>query len=262
MVRRIFAIFLRQFYLYRRSIHRVLGLFYWPTLELFLWGFLTVYLNRIGAANFDFVPLLLGGLIFWNLFNRAQQSVSISFLEDVWTRNLGNIFASPIRPLEFLGGLIMLSVFQSAISFTLMAGLATILWKFDLFRFGLLLLPFFANLFLLGWTFGILSTALVLRLGPSVDILAWSFPVLIQPLSAVFYPMSVLPGFLQPIAWLLPTAHVFEGMRAVLLQQVFSPQRLLWALGLNLCYFTSALLFFQRSFRHVRQKGLLQRYTE
>lgn len=262
MMQRIFAIFLRQFYLYRHSIHRWLALFYWATLEIFVWGFLTVYLNKVGGAAFNFVPVLLGALIFWDLFNRSQQAVSVSFLEDVWSRNLGNVFASPIRPLELLAGLILVSIVQVGISVIAMAGLSFVLWKLNIFFLGWLLLPFFINLFILGWALGIVVASLVLRLGPSVDIFAWSLPVLIQPLSAVFYPVSVLPKVLQGIAFLLPTSHVFEGMRAVIFRQTFVWERLWWAFGLNVVYFAAAVLFFLFMFKSVRKKGLLQRHTD
>ncbi|OHA48605.1 MAG: hypothetical protein A2806_00395 [Candidatus Terrybacteria bacterium RIFCSPHIGHO2_01_FULL_48_17] len=262
MARRIFAVFLRQFYLYRHSIHRWLALFYWATIEIFVWGFLTLYLNKIGAATFNFVPVLLGALIFWDLFNRAQQSISVSFLEDVWSRNLGNIFATPLRPLELVAGLMVVSVVQVAGAVVAMAGLSFLLWKLDIFSFGWLLLPFFLNLFMLGWALGVVVMALVLRLGPSVDIFAWSLAMLIQPLSAVFYPVSVLPAFLQKIAFLLPTSHVFEGMRAVIFGQEFLWERLLWAFGLNAIYFAAAVFFFLVMFKSVRTKGLLQRHTD
>ncbi len=262
MVKRVLAIILRQLYLYKRSMHRVFALFYWPTFELFIWGFLTVYLNRIGAAKFDFIPLLLGGLVFWNLFNRAQQSISVSFLEDIWSRNIGNVFASPIRLMEFLLALVFLSIFQSLISVLVMATLATVFWRLDILQFGPYLALFFLNLFILGWTMGIITTSVIMRFGPSVDILAWSFPLLVQPLSAVFYPVSVLPGFLQKISFLLPTSHVFEGMRAILLGETFLWDRLAWAFGLNVFYFALAVFFFHKMFRMVREKGLLQRHTD
>ncbi len=262
MNKRIFAIFLRQIYLLRRTVHRMLALFYWPTVELFVWGFLTIYLNRIGAAEFNFIPILLGALIFWDFFSRAQQSVSVSFLEDIWSRNLGNVFASPIRPSEFLVGLILLSIFQSLISLAFVSILAGILWQMNILQFGFLLLPFFFNLYILAWSFGIVTVSLIMRLGPSVDILAWSLPVLIQPFSAVFYPVSILPQPLQYIAFLLPTTHVFEGMRSVLLGNIFRWESLWLAFALNLLYFLISLFFFYRSFHAIREQGLLQRYTD
>lgn len=262
MIRRISAIFLRQLYLYRHSLHRFFSLFYWPALELFLWGFLTVYLNRLGGAGFNFASIFLGAVIFWNFFHRAEQSVSVSFLEDVWARNVGNIFASPIRPWEFLAALLALSVMQTLLSLGFLAVLAALLWRFDIFHFGFWLLPFFLNLYILAWSIGIVSTAVLLRLGPSFEIFAWSLPFLIQPLSAVFYPVSVLPPVLQKIAWLLPTTHVFEGMRAVILGQGFSNGRMFLAFFLNVLYFMAALLFFHLAFRSVRKKGLLQRHSE
>src|SRR3989338_11151979 len=208
MMQRVIAIFIRHIYLLRRSPHRMIGMLYWPTMELFLWGFLTLYLNRIGAAEFNFVTVLLSALIFWDFFNRSQQALSVSFLEDVWVRNVGNVLASPIRPVEYLFGLILVSIFQTIVSLSFIASLAYVFWQLNLFQFGFWLLPFFANLYITGWAMGIFATALILRLGPSTDVLAWSLPLLLQPLSAVFYPVTVLPGWLQTVAHWLPTTYI------------------------------------------------------
>src|SRR3989338_3647647 len=238
MLQRILAIFIRQMYLERHSPHRVLGMFYWPMMELFIWGLFTIYLNKIGGSQFNLVTILLSGLIFWNFFNRAQLSISISFLEDVWVRNVGNVFASPIRPMEYLMGLILVSAFQTTISLTLIGSLAWVLWHLNIFQFGFWLLPFMASLFLTGLSLGILAVAITLRLGPSAEILAWALPVLIQPLSAVFYPVEILPKFFQIISGALPTTYIFEGMRAIVLENNFVMTDLGWSFGLNALYFS------------------------
>lgn len=262
MIQRIYAIFARQMYLERRSPHRALAMFYWPIMELFIWGLLTVYLNELGATQFNLVTVLLSALIFWNFFNRAQQAISVSFLEDVWVRNVGNVFASPIRPLEYLVGLILVSIFQSIVSLTLITIVASMLWQLNIFQFGFWLIPFMVNLFMTGWAFGILAVAITLRLGPSAEILAWALPVLIQPLSAVFYPVSILPKFLQVIAHLLPTSYIFEGMRAIVLENNFSIGDLALAFGLNIFYLLITIGLFFLSYRSVRRRGVLHRYSE
>src|SRR3989344_5961150 len=159
---RISGIFLRNLYLIRQSWHRGLSLFYWTTLELFLWGFITVWLQKISSPDLklNFVLFFLGALIFWDLFTRAQQAVSVSFLEDVWSRNTINIFTSPITIKEFLLGLILLSITQSAIAFGLTILLAYFLYGLTITAFGFYLLPFMANIFLFGWALGIFIVGL------------------------------------------------------------------------------------------------------
>ena len=254
MRNRIYAIFLRQLYLYRHSVHRFVVLFFWPPMELILWGLITVYLNRLSMANFNFIPLFLGAVIFWNFYIRIEQSISVSFLEDVWTRNVGNVFASPIRPVEFIFGLMLFSVVQAFLSFAILLILAQLFWNFSVFQFGWLLAPFFLNLFLFGWTLGIIATAILLRLGPSAEMVAWAMPAVIQPFAAVFYPVAVLPMFLQRVAWFVPLSHIFEGLRAVVLFQGFNAPSLFLAFGLNVLYFIIAILIFHLAFRSVRKK--------
>ncbi len=252
---------MRNAFLFRRSWYRAFSLFYWATLELFLWGFITIWLQRISGskAGINFVTMLLGALIFWDLFNRAQQTITVSFLEDIWTRNLINIFISPITFREFILGLILLSIFQGILTFSLMVALASLLYAFSITQLGFYLIPFFINVFIFGWALGLVTIGLIIRFGPSLDILAWSIPMLFYPLSAVFYPLSVLPIFLQKLAFLIPTMHLFEGMRLVITQKIISMSDIFWATGLNLVYFALGLLFFYWMVKIARKNGLIGR---
>src|SRR3989344_1228830 len=260
---RISGIFLRNFYLIRQSWHRGLSLFYWTTLELFLWGFITVWLQQISAPDLklNFVLFFLGALIFWDLFTRVQQTVTVSFLEDVWTRNIMNIFIAPITIREFFLGLMLLSIAQSLVAFFFAFFLAYLLYGLNIAALGFYLLPFIFNIFLFGWALGIFIVGLLVRFGPSIDIFAWSVPVLFQPLSAVFYPLDVLPAFLQKIAFFLPTAHLFEGMRGVLAGHAPPFNEIILTTALNFVYFAIAVLFFAWMLRVARRRGILSRFT-
>ncbi len=260
-LRRIIAIVLRQMFLLKRSLGRLFGVFYWPMMELFLWGVLTVYLNKVGGAAFNFVTVLLGALIFWDFFLRAQQSFSTSFLEDVWSRNLANLFASPLTIAELIFGFILTSLSMTLCSVAIMSGLAWLLFSFNIFQFGFLLLPYTALLFIFGWAIGILVSAIVLRFGPAAEVLAWSTAFLLQPLGAVFYPVEALPGILQPISKLIPLTHIFEGMRAAVLGGAFSARGLFIAAMLTAVYFCISVLIFAAAFRSARKYGYLVRYS-
>ncbi|MBI2264690.1 MAG: ABC transporter permease [Armatimonadetes bacterium] len=260
---RISGIVLRQMLLIRRSIHRIFELFYWVTLELFLWGFITIWLQ--GVADHDrhinFVLFLLGGLIFWDLFSRTQQTVATSFLEDVWSRNVVNIFAAPVSKGEFLTGLVIVSVIRGLIALGFVAILAFFLYHFRIWQVGFYFLPLVANLFVFGWALGFVIMGIIIRFGLSVEILAWSIPILIQPLSAVFYPVSILPDFLQRLAFLLPTTHMFEGMRQVLLRHTLPWENILWASLLNGVYFVFSVVFFGAMLRTAKRNGFLVRLS-
>lgn len=259
---RVGAIFLRQTYLYKRSLPRLMGILYWPVLDLLLWGFITVYLNQYRGTLPAFVSFFLGALILWDLLFRAQQGISISFLEDMWSRNLLNIFVSPITIGEYLSSLLLVSLIKIILTASVSILLAWLLYSFNIFMIGFSLVPFVLNLLLFGWAIGLFTTALILRFGQQAEILAWGVAFLFQPVSAVFYPVSVLPYPIQVIAMLVPSSHVFEGMRAVISGGGFPVKELAWAFSLNLFYLLCATAFFYRVFKTVKIKGLLGKIGE
>ena len=261
-VHRIQAIFLRQLFLYKRSIPRLMGVLYWPVLDLVLWGFITIYLNQYRGGLPAFVSFFLGALILWDLLFRAQQGISISFLEDIWSRNLLNVFVSPISVSEYVISLMFVSLIKIILTASVSIFLAWLFYSFNIFIIGVSLLPLVLNLLLLGWAIGIFTTALILRFGSQAEVLAWGVAFLFQPVSAVFYPVSVLPYPIQVIAMWVPSSHVFEGMRTVVSGGGFPVKELTWALSLNLFYLLFATLFFFKMFKAVRVKGLLGKIGE
>ncbi|HKX19044.1 MAG TPA: ABC transporter permease [bacterium] len=256
---RMSGLLLRQLYLYRRSAIRSLEIVYWPVLDLLLWGFLSVYVARLRGGGALAIAYLLGALILWDIFFRVQQAISVSFLEDIWTRNLVNVFVSPVSTAEFLGATMILGMMKVAVIALLMSAIAWALYAFNIFPFALGLLPFAANLILSAWGMGIITTALILRYGQGAEVLAWAVAFLFQPFSAVFYPVTILPAALQRIAWALPTTYAFEGMRAVLSGRPVPWGDVAGALGLNAVLFGIAAGVFARVMWVARELGLLMR---
>jgi ABC-2 type transport system permease protein len=259
---RVFAIVMRHLYLYKRSLSRLMEIFYWPLLDLLVWGFITIYLNQFKGTLPNFLGFFLGALILWDILYRSQQGISISFLEEVWSRNLLNLFVTPLRPGEFLVATMLISIFKLFTAGIATVALAWLLYSFNIFIMGLALLPFVLNLMVFGWAIGVSTTAVILRFGQKAEIMAWGLAFLFQPVSAVFYPVSVLPEWLQQIAWWVPATPVFEGMRTVIQSGDFPLQELLWSFWLNLLYLSAAVLFFYYTFRVAKQKGLLLRVGE
>lgn len=259
---RVLAVALRHLFIYRRSFARLLEVFYFPVINLLVWGFFTVYLQEFRKVLPDFVLFLIGALILWEMLYRSQLGVSIAFLEEVWSRNLLNLFGSPLKPTEFVAAACLISLLKLLVSATVSIVSAWVFFDFHFFKLGLALLPFVLNLLILGWSVGILTTACVLRYGQKTEILAWGLPFLLQPLCAVFYPLSVFPPPLAAVARAIPATHVFEGMREVLQTGGVEPGSLLWAFGLNAFYFGLSLVFFLRTFDVVREKGLLLKVGE
>lgn len=263
-LQRIGALFTRHVYVIRRNPMRIAELIYWPLLDLLIWGFLSMYLSRLGGAGAlpNFIAFFLGALILWDLLFRAQQGVSIAYLEEVWSRNLLNLFVSPLSVGEFLASTVLISLAKLTLSVIIMSILAGLFYGFNILVLGWSLVPFVICLLLMGWALGITTTALVLRFGQAAESLAWVLAFIFQPLSAVFYPVSVLPPVMQALAMLLPSAHVFEGMRAVITTGHIPMNHLVWAFGLDVLYMAGAIAFFYRTFAVVKERGLLAKTGE
>ena len=256
--RRIWGLMYRHLALYRRSWPRLLELAYWPVLGMCIWGFTASFLTgRLGAGAAVAASALLGGVLLWEVALRSQMGMAISFLEEVWSRNLGHVFVSPLRPWELVAALIAMSVIRMVIGVTPAVLLAWGLYAFNLFALGPVLILFFLNLMIVGWWVALAVVSLILRHGAGAEPLAWSVLFGLAPFSAVFYPVSVLPAWLQPVALALPASHVFEGMRGILLDGVIQWPRLVWAFGLNAVWLGAATLLFAQQFQQARVRGAL-----
>ena len=258
---RIAAIVLRQLYLMRGSPSRVLPLFAWVTVDIVLWGFISRYLNSVATPGFNFVTTLLGAVLLWDFFSRVMQGVTIAFLEDVWSRNFLNIFATPLSISEYLLGLVLTSIGTSTVGLVVMLVLATVVFGLSFFTYGVLLIPFVLVLFLFGIALGIAGSAMVLRFGPASEWFVWPIPALVSPFAGVFYPLSVLPRWMQCISYLLPPAYVFEAMRSILSGHAPSMTVLLGATALAALYVLGAAWLFSRVYRYSVRTGLIARYS-
>jgi ABC-2 type transport system permease protein len=259
---RISALLSRHLYLYKRSFPRVMEIIYWPFVDLVIWGFITVYLEQFKGGLPSFVTFFLGALILWDVLFRAQQGITISFLEEIWSRNLMNLFASPLKPGEFLLATMLLSIAKVLAVSCVTVAAALLFYNFNVFILGISLVPFVVNLIIMGWCIGILTTGLIMRFGQEVEVLAWGLVFLFQPISCVFYPLRVLPDWLQAIAWMNPAAHVFEGMRQVITRPGFPASELAWAFVLNTLYLVLLVAWFHMMFASCKEKGLLVRVGE
>lgn len=257
---RVWAIFLRQYYLFRESPARILPLFAWVAIDIVLWGFLARYLNQMGEGH-NWIGSLLGAVLLWDFFGRIMHGVATAFLEDIWSRNFLNLFASPITVTEYVTGLVLTSVAASVVGLAVMLTLATFGFGLNFLSYGAALLPFLLNLFLFGIALGVFASALVLRLGPASEWMVWPIPSLLAPFAGVFYPLSTLPEWMRWVGALLPPSYVFEGMRAILQGTSFSQQALWGSLLLSFGYLLAAGLFFGHIFRGAVRSGLLARYS-
>lgn len=255
--RRVGAMVSRYWYLLRSSWPRILDLIYWPAVQMLMWGFLQTYIQQNAGYFVQAGGVFIGAVLLWDILFRGQLGFSISFLEELYARNLGNIMMSPLRPVEFISALIIMSLIRLAIGMVPVTLMAIAFFGFNIWELGLALAAFFANLMLTSWAIGILVAGILLRNGLGAETLAWTFMFLLLPLCCVYYPVSVLPGWLQWIAWMLPPTYVFEGMRALLIDHVFRADLMLQALALNAVLFTAGCIAFLVLLSSARKHGTL-----
>jgi len=260
-VRRVAAIVLRQYYLMRTSPTRLVPLFAWAAIDIVLWGFIARYLNGVTAGGPDFTFTLLGAVLLWDFFTRVMHGITTAFLEDVWSRNFLNVFATPLRISEYVSGLVVTSIATSLVGLVVMLALATGVFGLSFFAYGAAAIPFVLVLFLFGIALGIFASAMVLRLGPASEWLVWPIPALLSPFAAVFYPIAVLPAWMQWFSHLLPPSYVFEGMRAIVAGRAFSWDMVAIGFGLAVVQIAIAQLVFVRVFRATVKSVLLARYS-
>jgi ABC-2 type transport system permease protein len=260
-VSRTFAIVLRQFFLIRGSLSRVIPLFAWVVIDVVLWGFLTRYLNAVSPSPIDFVRVLLGAALLWDFFTRVMQGVTMAFFEDVWSRNFLNMFASPITLREYVSGLVLSSILTSLIGLAMMLLVAGLVFGLSLAAYGAAIGLFLLVLFVFGIAMGIVGSALVLRLGPAAEWFVWPIPAVVSPFAGVFYPVSTLPVWMQYVSRVLPPAYVFDGLRAIATGRAWSMMSLVWGGGLAVIDLLLACWIFAAVYRYAVRTGLIARYS-
>ncbi len=256
---RVGAMVLRYTYLLRSSWPRVLDLVYWPTVQMITWGFIQTFVSKTGASEPMAVGAgtLIGAVMLWDILFRGQLGFSMSFLEEMYSRNIGNLMMSPLRPLEFVAALIVMSVLRLAIAVVPVSGLAVWFFGFNLWSLGFAVGLFFANLMLTSWAVGLLVAGLLLRNGLGAEALAWSLMFVLLPLTCVYYPVSVLPGWLQPISLALPPTYVFQGLRLLIEQHRVSAADMGMAFGINAVLFCGGLVSFLALLESAKRRGSL-----
>src|SRR5690348_6212363 len=252
---RVSAMVRRYWYLLRSSWPRVLDLIYWPTVQMLMWGFLQLYVAQNAGFFARAGGVFIGSVLLWDILFRGQLGFSISFLEEMYARNLANIMMSPLRPVEFLAALMIMSVIRLSIGMVPVTFLAIGFFGFNLWSLGIALAAFFVNLILTSWSIGIFVAGLLLRNGLGAESMAWTIMFLFLPLTCVYYPVTVLPIWLQYVAWALPPTYVFEGMRALLIEHVFRIDLMLEAFALNVVLFAFASVAFLLLLRSAREQG-------
>lgn len=256
-IHRVWGMTLRYIYAFRHNLDKTADAFYWPTIDILLWGLTSTYLTSLnpGTAHQAFLTVL-SGILLWLIVWRGQGEITMNALEEFWERNLINLFASPLMFREWIASLLALGLVKAIMSFIFAMTLAWLLYAVNLFTFGFLLVPFGLLLIMTGWWFGFLVMGMILRFGRKVQALAWTSIFVISPFSAAYYPLETLPAWAQAVGKCIPITYVFEGSREVIATGTLDPQKLIIALLLNILYLSLAGWFLHRSFEALRERGL------
>jgi ABC-2 type transport system permease protein len=257
---RIWAITLRYLYLFKHNPDKSVDIFYWPLVDLILWGITGLFISSLDPNYAKIVVIIVSGLVFWQVVWRGQIEVTINILEELWNKNLVNIFATPLKFSEWITSFVVLSISKMIVSLAFISGLSFIMYKVNILQFGIYLAPFIVLLIMSGWWIGIFVGAVILRQGTRIQNLAWSFPWAISPFSAIFYPISILPIWAQKISLIFPTSYIFEGIREIINTGHLDPYKLIMSFVLNIFYLCLALIFLNHSYKSVLKRGLSKIY--
>ena len=260
--RRVRGVLRRHVYLIVKSPTRLVSMMYYPTVTMIVWAFLTLYLAPTNHFLRDAPGFFIGAVLLWDVLFRGQLGVSLTFIEEFYARNLANLFVSPLTLPEYVAGQLTIGVLRALIGVGGACVFAYLLFRFSIFSLGLPLVAFFVNLIVFGWAIGLAMSALILRLGLGAEELAWAAVFILAPVSGVYYPIAVLPAWLQPVALALPSAHVFEGMRALLQEGAFRWDHFWAAAALDVVYLALGAALFGWSMRDARNRGTLLQMGE
>ncbi len=249
------GVFFRYWHSLFKGSHFIADLFYWPLVDILLWGLTSIWIqSQQQVANLPLI--LMTGLIFWQITWRGSVDVSVNLLQEFWNRNLVNLFSTPLRVSEWSIGIVLLCLCKLMITIGFGSIVVYLLYSLNVFTLGWLFLPFAAALLIFGWTIGFLASSAIIYWGQQMEAFAWMIAFMFAPFSAVFYPVTILPGWAQTIAWALPTTYIFEGMRSILNTGEFSFQYFWISMLLNILYLVSALFLFKFMFNKSKTKGL------
>ena len=252
----IYGVIVRHLYSWRRDLDRVIDAFWWASTDLIFWGLTSRYVMQF-SQNVDLVVIFVGGIIFWAIVQNAQREINMPLLDEAWNRNLVNLFTTPITLVEFIIATLILGLIKLSMVIVFLGFLASLLYKFNIFYFGIYLLPAIINLILVGWWVGFIVNGLILRYGYKIQSFAWAFIFVLYPFSAVLYPVDILPGWARLISSILPTSYIFENLRSILFTGRFNTIDLYISTILNLIFLLLSIVYMKLMFNYALKNGKL-----
>ena len=254
---KIYALGLRHLYLIMNSFPRVLDLIYWPTVQIFLWGFISKFFTLNSSYFENTVGIILSAAILYDFLFRSSISYNMMFLEEIWSRNFTNLFIAPIKISEIIAALTFTAILRTLIGLIPASLIAIPLFGVSIFKIGVPLISLLITLYIFGVTLGLLVTAGLVRFGPSFENIAWASLFFLAPLGCIYYPIDILPEWLQIIAKLLPLVHIFEEMRNILIHDIINYSQIIKAIMISFIYFVFGIVIFYLSYEGAKNRGTL-----
>ena len=254
---KIYALSLRHIYLIKGSFPRILDLIYWPTIQIFLWGFISKFFTLNSTYYENTVGIILSAAILYDFLFRSSISYNMMFLEEIWSRNFTNLFIAPIKISEIIAALTFTAIFRTLIGLIPAALLAIPLFDVSIFKIGIPLIFLLVSLYIFGVTLGLLVTSGLVRFGPSFENIAWASLFFLAPLGCIYYPVEILPEWLQLVAKFLPLVHLFEEMRNILINDLINYYAILKACIISFIYFIAGIIIFYYSYNGAKKRGTL-----
>ena len=246
---KIYALGLRHLYLIMNSFPRIIDLIYWPTVQIFLWGFISKFFTLNSEYYNNTVGIILTAAILYDFLFRASISFNMMFLEEIWSRNFTNLFIAPIKISEIITALTLTAIVRTLIGLVPAVLIAIPLFGVSVFKLGLPLLFLLIALYLFGITLGLLVSSGLLRFGPSFENVAWASLFFLAPLGCIYYPIEILPNLLQIIAKGLPLVHIFEEMRNILMTETVNYFNIFKSIFVSSVYFIFGVIIFYRNIK-------------
>lgn len=253
---RIFAVFWRHIYNFKHSWEKIFDAFYWPAMDILLWGLTSVYIKQAASEVPNIVIFILTGLVYWQVIWRSQYEITVSLLEELWNNNVVNLFSTPLKISEWITSVLILGFVKLLLTLGFAIILVLVLYGVNVFEVGWYLLPFVVLLLMSGWFIGFIVAGLIIRFGHKIQIMAWAGVYLFAPFSAIYYSVDTLPEWAQSVSKWVPMSYIFEGMRTVLAQGYMDVRLLGMSFVLMIVYLVLSLGFFNFMFQSSRKAGL------
>ena len=254
---KMYGLFLRHFYLIKSSLPRILDLIYWPTIQIILWGFISKFFSIYSNYYSNTLGVILTCAILYDILFRSSISFNMLFLEEIWSRNFTNLFIAPLNLKEIITSLIFTALVRTLIGLVPAIILTSPLFGVSILKLGFPLLILFLSLYIFGITLGLFVSSGLIRFGPSFENIAWSSLFLLAPLGCIYYPIEILPDWLQLIALILPLVHIFEEMRNILINDIISYNQIFLAIIISIFYFMLGVAVFYISYAGAKIRGTL-----